>query len=251
MITRRETVLGGALQLMFVAAPGMPCAHAAQMRGCVMPADRAAGALRGARRLAFKKDDMANTSGDKDFDRALAHTLAFISDKFDVLPGFAFLQDGNSPNAYATTSQALGRSDGSVLFGLKLLSETLASKEHPDAQVAAICAHEFGHIVQFKTGVIDRLEKGFATGKRVELHADYLAGYYAGLRRRERRDFPAAVIALAQYNLGDDAINHPDHHGTQAERGAAVVEGYKASFERGEGFKDAFEKGIVWARGLR
>lgn len=250
MTTRREMLLGGALQLVFTTTGGA-CAHAAQTRGCIMPSGRAAGAMRGARRLAFKTDETASSSGDRDFDRALAHTLAFISDRFDVLPGFAFLQDGTAPNAYATEAKLLSRDDGSVLFGLKLLSDTLKSQEHPDAQVAAICAHEFGHICQFKSGVIDRLEKGFSTGKRVELHADYLAGFYAGLRRRERRDFPAAVIALAQFNLGDDAINAPDHHGTQAERGAAVVEGYKSAFERGESFKDAFEKGVVWARTLK
>jgi hypothetical protein len=252
MPDRREMLLGGALQLVFLAVGGATCACAAaeQMRGCRMPHDRVATSLRGARRLSFKAEDHSNTSGDRDLDRALAQTLAYISDQFDVLPGFAFLQDGAAPNAYASTSQVLGRKDGSVLFGLKLLERTLKLPEHPDAHVAAICAHEFGHICQFKLGVIDKLEKGFSTGKRVELHADYLAGFYAGLRRRERRDFPAAVVALAQYNLGDDAINDPDHHGTPDERGRAVVEGYKASFERGDGFGAAFDKGVAWARTL-
>ena len=137
------------------------------------------------------------------------------------------------------------------MFGLKLLADTLKMPEAPDAQVAAICAHEFGHICQFKAGVTEKLEKGFTTSKRVELHADYIAGFYAGLRRRERREFPAAVVALAQYNLGDDAITHPDHHGTQEERGRAVVEGYKAAFERGESFQQAFARGVTWAMALK
>ncbi len=253
MPTRREVVLAGALQLAFLPGLGcsLACAAATQTRGCLMPQTQVQASLRGARRLAFKADETSTTSGDRDFDRALAQTLAYLSDQFDVLPGFAFLQDAGSPNAYASTSQALGRKDGSVMFGLKLLERTLKLPEHPDAHVAAICAHEFGHICQFKLNVVARLEKGFSTGKRVELHADYLAGFYAGLRRRERRDFPAAVVALAQYNLGDDATNEPDHHGTPDERGRAVVEGYKAAFERGESFKAAFEKGVAYAVGLK
>lgn len=251
MITRREMLLGGALQVVFHGA-ACGCARAAgEVRGCVMSSNAAAGVLRGARRLAFKAEETSNTSGDRDFDRALANTLAYISDNFGVLPGFAFLQDGNAPNAYASQSKALGREDGSVMFGLKLLADTLRMPEAPDAQVAAICAHEFGHICQFKAAATAQLEKGFSTGKRIELHADYLAGFYAGLRRRERREFPAAVVALAQYNLGDDATSHPDHHGTQEERGRAVVEGYKASFERGESFKQAFDKGIAWALAVK
>jgi hypothetical protein len=127
----------------------------------------------------------------------------------------------------------------------------LQQPEHPDAHIAAICAHEFGHICQYKQNTIPRLKAGYPTSKRVELHADYLAGAFAGLRKLQRASFPAAVVALAQYNVGDHQTSNPDHHGTPDERGQAVVEGFKAIYERREPFRTVFARGIDYALSIR
>ena len=49
-------------------------------------------------------------SGDKNFDTALAHTLAKLSKWLEVLPGFAYYDDTQSgQNAYATSRVRLSR----------------------------------------------------------------------------------------------------------------------------------------------
>lgn len=187
-------------------------------------------------------------SGDKIFDQALAQTLSRLCDTFSVLPGFAFFNEDQGPNAFASRSQRLRRSDGSVVFGQQLLKKLMGASEHPAARVAAVCAHEFGHIVQQKRGIEEILVGNDERVKRLELHADYLAGYFAGTRRLARNDYPAAVFADAQFNAGDNMINHPDHHGTGQERGAAVSAGYLAAYRDKKTFEDALTAGINYVK---
>jgi predicted metalloprotease len=78
--------------------------------------------------------------------------------------------------------------------------------------------------------------------KGSELQADYFAGFYAGLRKKERPSYPAAVVAVTQGNYGDTYFNSPTHHGTEAERGAAVVRGFEAAFREGKTLAQAIEE---------
>jgi predicted metalloprotease len=75
--------------------------------------------------------------------------------------------------------------------------------------------------------------------KRSELQADYFAGYYAGLRKKERPTYP---VAVTQGDFGDSHFNSPSHHGTEAERGAAVVRGFNAAFREGKTLAQAIEE---------
>jgi hypothetical protein len=175
-------------------------------------------------------EPMIPKSGDPDFDWALAQTLANMSDVFEVAPGFAYYADTDGYNAYATPRARLNGADGTILFGQGLLARLLSGLEHPDVAVAAVCAHEFGHILQYKTGLIDIVGAGQPTVKRIELQADFFAGYFAGLRKRERPNFPAAVFAMTQESFGDNMVDHPSHHGTPDERAAAIVAGFEEGF---------------------
>jgi predicted metalloprotease len=118
--------------------------------------------------------------------------------------------------------------------------------EAPDACIAAVCAHEFGHILQYKRGLYSQLKVGQPTSRRVELQADYFAGYFAGIRKRERSSFPAAVFAMTQYTFGDNMANEPQHHGTPQERGAAVVAGYQAAYHDNCDLDSAIERGMQY-----
>ena len=184
---------------------------------------------------------LLGSSGDRDFDKALAITLSRCVDVLGVLPGIAFFNDSASPNAYATNEIRLARADGTVLLGKTLLMQLLSSIEAPDACVAMICAHEFGHILQFKHGLNERLLRGQRTVKRVELQADFFAGYFAGIRKRERPNFPAAVFASTALRFGDHFTNHHSHHGTPAERADAVVRGFKSAYEERASLSEAIE----------
>src|SRR5258705_13144525 len=86
----------------------------------------------------IERDQYQNGSGDRVFDRALAHTLAKASDVLNVLPGFAFFDDNTSKNAFASSSTRLGRSDGSVVFGKILFREIMQRPEHPELGIAAV-----------------------------------------------------------------------------------------------------------------
>ena len=202
--------------------------------GCVLPVASAGPFLdrsSESRLFVTGQEEIIPKSGDPLFDAALARTLAHIATTFEVLPGFAYYEDDEARNAYATRVPRLTNADGTVLFGTNLLKSIMIAKENPDVAVAAICAHEFGHVLQIKLG----LDQNFArepTVKRSELQADFLAGYYAGLRKRANPDFPAAVFALTQFNLGDDRTTFEGHHGKPEERGAAVTNGFLASYQQ-------------------
>jgi hypothetical protein len=77
------------------------------------------------------------SSGDREFDYALAQTLSRITDTFRILPGFAYYDDFGVPNALATSVVRMARADGTVLFGQRYLKKLLAWPEHPDVAVTA------------------------------------------------------------------------------------------------------------------
>lgn len=193
---------------------------------------------------------MIPRSGDKYFDLALAQSLAKIATLLDVLPAFAYYDDYDGKNAYATPVKRLERVDGTVLMGTGLLQELKSKAEHPEVAIVGVCAHEFGHILQYRHKLLSRLDEGQQTVKRGELQADYFAGYFAGLRKRERRDFPAAVIALTQFEFGDLAYNNPSHHGTPKERGEAVSRGFEASFRQNKSLSQAIEESTSYVLNL-
>jgi len=242
---RRELVLGGLVTIVC----GCGCAHSRVVPpGCVTD-DTAIRGLVGNAPHSFdiNSGPLESGSGDRDFDRALAISLSKLCDIFGVLPGFAFFDDsdvGGRGNAFASRSQRLGRADGSVVFGKKLL-HNLLQQEQGAAAVIGVCAHEFGHIAQFKRRVRDNMVVDGKI-KRLELHADYLAGYFAGRRKLEKNDFPAAVIAHTQWVGGDFNTWKPTHHGTPEERGQAVVEGFQAAFPDPKPFDRAFNDGMTF-----
>lgn len=189
-------------------------------------------------------------SGNAAFDYALAQTLAIISKLYGVYPGFGYYDDYDGLNAYASPEPRTNRPDGMVLFGTRLLQRELAAPQHPEVAVASVCAHEFGHSVQFKKGLRNQLLNGQTTVKRLELHADFVAGVFAGFRQRDRPSFPAVVFAMTQQSAGDDMINSPQHHGTPAERGNAIREGFKAVKVRNLNFDDAVDAGVTYVMSL-
>ena len=196
------------------------------------------------------KEPIIASSGDRQFDYALAQTLSRISDTFHVLPGFAYYDDTGAPNAYASPAVRMARADGTVLFGQIYLKRALARPEHPDAAVAAVCAHEFGHILQYKLKLKNTLLAGQPTVKRLELHADYLAGYFAGISKLQKPNYPAAVFATTKYSSGDFNVNKPQHHGTPDERAGAIVRGFEVAYREKHNLSDAVQIGINYVKTL-
>jgi hypothetical protein len=242
MIARRGVILGGLLTL----AGGCGCALASEHTGCVLAGDQAARFLaRDAAECApARSERLISHSLDREFDYALAQTLSGLTDAFHVLPGFAYYDDRAAENAYATTARRMGHADGTVLFGRRFLHTLLSQPADADVAVAAICAHEFGHIAQFKYGLVDALLSGARTVKRAELHADFLAGYYAGLRRLQKPDYPVARFAAGLSNLKSSKTAAPAH-GNARERASAIALGFQTSYRDRRSFAEAAQIGSI------
>lgn len=235
MWTRRDVVVGGTLSILW---GGLPCACGAAERhdrnyGCTLKDDEVQTFFASATDTGLYingSEPMIPKSGNKDFDLALAMTLAKISDILGATPGFAYYDDYDGLNAYATPRVRLNGADGTVLFGQRLLVRLMSGADNPDLSVAAVCAHEFGHILQYKHRLDEIVGAGQPTVKRIELQADFFAGYFAGVRKLDRPSFPAAVFAQTQFNFGDNMVNNKGHHGTPDERAAAIVKGFETAF---------------------
>ena len=255
MWTRRETVLGGSLILL--SGSGMTCSCGAAPRGrvlgCMIARDDANTFFNRSSETwlyATGEEPMIPQSGDRDFDYALAQTLANIGDTFGVSPGFAYYDDVDQMNAYATSGKRLASSHGTVLFGKRLLQHLRAGTDHPEVGVAAVCAHEFAHILQFSRDLDTQLLRGQPTVKRAELQADFMAGYFAAKRKRERPAFPAAVFAATQETFGSDNIRSPYHHGTRTERAEAIQNGFNALMQRNASLEEAIEISVNYVSRL-
>jgi uncharacterized protein len=99
-----------------------------------------------------------------------------------------------------------------------------------DAALAYIIGHEYAHAMQQEFGFQPE------TTPIGELQADCLAGLYLGTIPDvsfDRQDI--AEIRNLAYQLGDNALTHPDHHGTPAERLKAVETGIQGAID-GRGF---------------
>ena len=102
----------------------------------------------------------------------------------------------------------------------------------------------------FKLNLRPIILAGQRTTKRLELHADYLAGYYAGFLKLKTPTYPAAVFATQKYSSGDRNINSPKHHGTPDERAAAIVRGFEVAYRERRNLSDAVQIGVNYVSTL-
>ena len=256
MFTRRDAVVGGALTLIW---GGCACAQNSEpgfaTGGCMIEPAEVQSYMGSATQPQLfdglaPEEKIITSSGNREFDFALARTLSKLTDVYGVLPGFCYYDDSAGMNAKATSVTKLQRADGTVLYGQHYLAWGMKHVESPEVVISATCAHEFGHIVQFKHKLMGRLNKGKATVKLSELHADFFAGYFAGARKLEKSDYPAAVFATNRYARGDNDLNSPDHHGTKEERAAAVIRGFETCYRERHTFAEAIQIGLNYVLNL-
>ena len=154
-------------------------------------------------------------------DAAFNKIMANIDRLFGVNPAFFIFNDQSSPNAFATPQIFDPHyRDGSVMFGYQLFSSQVQQTGPVNFTVAAIMAHEFAHILQFKLG------EDLPTQAK-ELEADYMAGWYIGNSGDAWQGQISSQALRAFYSLGDFAFNSPTHHGTPDERTRAVEAGIR------------------------
>jgi hypothetical protein len=187
--------------------------------------------------------DLSRTTGNNAMNVALDGAIKKISDVFEVMPGFAFCDDSESPNAWATPRSYIPGTDSTVVFG-KTLFRRLMKFDDSGISVIIVVAHEFGHVRQFATDAYSRLMDNRKNSKLLELHADYQAGFYIGRLKANHADASFWKAGHKLWELGDYGFNNPGHHGTPDERAAAAEAGFKQSYTEKKHFIAAFNDGI-------
>ncbi len=168
------------------------------------------------------------TTGNKNLDRALSSEMKKQQKLYVLRPAFYLFTD-KIKNAFATTKKfpEFPTSDGSIVYGIELMKEQLARGYWGGAVVAGVLAHEYGHIYQYRSGYFKRMRKLHKTVKFVELHADYMSGYYIGRKYQESGErVNVRTVASATYDIGDYHYNSPSHHGTPVERTIMLKAGF-------------------------
>ena len=246
-MSRREAIaalLGGSAALLV--APKAHSVGLSTAKGCLIESTHLK-AL-GKRGVAFFQpgERLITTTGDHTLDRSLGRALVRLSEMFSERPGFGFIDDSGAPNAYATDQTQVPGTWGTVCFGQALFKDLMDRYQDRGLAVMAVAAHEFGHIAQFRSGVDAQLLKYQPTVKRVELHADFLSGYFLGVRKRQRPSISVWAAGHTLYRIGDYEFHNPNHHGTPDQRVTAAETGFKVAYDDRAEFGSAFSWGIEY-----
>lgn len=159
----------------------------------------------------------------------------------------------NAVNAFA-------KPNGDVYLGQPLVNQLMARSGPAFAfqAIGFIMAHEYSH--QFQFLMLGKRGQPVESGPKLELQADLLGGYWVGMRLKEQQhsslfgeiEAVAAIARKMAYDLGDFAVNSPQHHGTPQQRYAAVAAGLTAGFASKFGapdkaFKDNADQIFDWS----
>ena len=247
VMSRREALaalLGGSA--VFLAAPTAYSARLPTVRGCLI--DHAhLKALKEPNVNFFQPgEQLSTTTGDPALDRSLGRALVRLSTLFSERPGFGFVDDSGAPNAYATNQTLVRGTWGTVCFGRSLFRDLMDRYADKGLAVMAVAAHEFGHIAQFRSGVDRQLLRNQPTVKRVELHADFLSGYFLGVRKRQQPSISVWAAGHTLYQIGDYEFHDPNHHGTPDQRVAAAEAGFRQGHDEGAEYGQAFSWGVEY-----
>lgn len=245
ILNRRSMLLGGtfaavALPLGALSVPAL-VARFTKPCSCCAPRFAAIGGDATSVRI-------ARSSGDAETDRFLGVALGRLANTFKVSPGFAFFDDGENLNAFAVRETLLDNGPGTVLMGMHLFGRLMARVLDGGITVISVCAHEFGHIHQMQAGYEDELKALDKTGKPLELHADFLAGYYLSLRKNEHPELDLRAVGGVLHNMGDWHVNSPGHHGTPNERVAALSAGFDFGKNGARDIAEAAKAGLSFVR---
>lgn len=166
---------------------------------------------------------LLRTCGNAFVDRGFGIAYPMLNNAFTVRPGFAFFDDSDSPNAFATPEQLTANGPGTVIFGTRLLGGETSSAPGITwgSALTLILAHEWSHILQYQQNF-----EGDSPHR--ELHADCMGGWFLGIyNKRFPNGIDVGTAARSIFRKGDFAFNSPTHHGTPEERVSAVLYGYK------------------------
>lgn len=174
-----------------------------------------------------------STSGMRDVDRIVREEASRLERMFRMRPALTYFQEPPSmgQNAFATTYRFFPQMPhGTVMLGINLLRNEVRSGGWSwETPIVGIMAHEWAHIYQQQTPSL--------SGRPVpwkELHADFLAGWYMGLRFREGWQGDSRSFSQSLFDKGDFGYFDPDHHGLPVQRTLIMTEGLFYASETGQ-----------------
>ena len=177
-----------------------------------------------------------NTTGVPSLDNLIISENYLLKSIYNLNLKSYFFDDRISPNAMFIPDN--NYSQGSIVFGIKLMVDQINSKGAES--VKAILAHEWAHAYQNYWG-------WEGIGYQKELHADYMAGYYMGLKNVIIKQNVETFLTTF-YELGDYDFYSVSHHGTPKERGCAFLEGFLSYSERGYNLYQAYNAGLDYVQ---
>lgn len=174
----------------------------------------------------------SRTTGSQKLNKQLDAALQRIARTFNVWPQVGFYDDGKHPNAIAIWFEEHGKRTYAVVFGKNYFTKLL-TYDPSGITFLQTAAHEFAHVWMYQSGELDQLLKDQPTVKRAELHADFLAGYYLGLRKRDNPQASFRSAGMKRWESGDTYFENQNHHGTPKQRLAAAEDGFRMAYIEG------------------
>jgi hypothetical protein len=187
------------------------------------------------------------TTGRPDIDRELDSAIKIAARILEVTPAFTFYDvdrlQGHNPaeslNAFASQQNVVPGTRGVVGFGDTLFRSELYGHDESGTSVMCVIAHEFGHVLQSYLGYLNAI-----SGLQCENNADFLAGYYLGVRKQTVRSLNFQVAADLFARIGRPGNGNPSRdHGNSQERVEASEAGFRAGSNQKNTLKDAVRAG--------
>jgi hypothetical protein len=206
----------------------------------------------------FARNRHFRTTGDSSMDRDLDRALGIIADLLGVNPAFGFydparfqsgVSEGNIMNAFATHENTdIPGTSGTVAFGWDLFQKEFYQHDNSGTSIMAIAAHEFAHILQGQRGYLSDIRTGYPL--KSEINADFLAGYFLGVRKRRVPSLRFQKAGDLFIRLGNSANRDPRRtHGNSTERLNSAEAGFRVAYVKNGSLDDAVRAGLEYVEG--
>jgi len=191
------------------------------------------------------------STGNRAVDNAIVIDLTELNKQFGVFVPVYF-ENSDVKNAYFTNQkfpelilEDTGKLDenytGSVFIAAGLWNDE--SVKNQGFALPAIISHEFAHAMQYS-------RRFPYSGKWLELHADYMAGWFTGHRGRFTFQDDLKILQ-SFFEKGDYNFFSKQHHGTPHERANAFYQGYILNRQFNVAFgSHAYEYGLQYLAAL-
>lgn len=158
----------------------------------------------------------------------------------------------SSSLAFVSQAEYARGYNGHIVLSRKLLNDLRSPDSQGQNLLFTILAHEYAHLYQHNRGWWHFLMEGAKTKRALELHADYLAGFYLAQRHTRLPQYNPNIVMTRWFDLGDYSFSALEHHGTPEQRAAALTAGYLEGNDYHARLVEVARRGFEWInnRGL-